>query len=146
METNQPGSYNAASSGQWHPGAERRKAHAYPITFILDGSGRIIVCGSCGEKLFGFGHGELQNRHICHVFPQLLEPEFIKHGQVNPRFVFLSHSGFLFKARNQQQRVFGCTLNFTEFVTLGLIRTVSLVAYPSRCRRSENFGAVLMQY
>jgi len=136
MEADQPGTYRMGNPLLSHSDAvrsvERRQAPSRPVTFVLDEEGRIIACGMCGERLLGFEHGELDHRHICHIFPQLTEHEFMLQGQVNPRFVNLSHSGFQFKTRNHRCRVFGCTLDFTEFVTHGSIRTVSLVAYPSR--------------
>lgn len=134
METSQLALYNDITFKQEFPDAtdhiKSKRVPMRPVSMVLDELGKIIVCNELAEQLFDFARGELLYRHVCQIFPQLSESEFMKDGHVHARFTFLSHCEFPFKAKTNSGRYFECRLNFAEFVTHGNIRTLNLLVFP----------------
>ncbi len=72
----------------------------------LDGNGVIRHCNTASAMLFKYGRGELVQRHVSVILPQLAEMELMEHGELNSRLRFLFHTGVHFRAVTQEGQAF----------------------------------------
>jgi hypothetical protein len=83
---------------------------AHPVSgeavLVLDDAGIIRGCDDAAEVLLRYCRGELIDRHISLVLPELRESEFMRDGKPSSRLRFLCHIGHRFRVITKDGQCF----------------------------------------
>jgi PAS domain S-box-containing protein len=85
-----------------------------PPALSIDDHGLIHDINTSCERLFGYQRQDLVNQHVSKLFPQFLDAELVKDGNVNPSLNYLFRCGHYFQAQNQQGDIFSSNLSFVR--------------------------------
>ena len=101
-----------------------------PPALTLDDRGMIRACNKSFESLFGFRRSELAWRHVSSLFPQFVDIELVRAGEIDPFVNYLCHCGHLYCMQNQQGESVLASLNVFRLENDGRI-CVRLIVQPS---------------
>ena len=74
--------------------------YAEPAALTLNQMGMIEDCNDAGEELVGFDRGDLLQRHISKLLPQLADEDLICDGHLNSKLVHLARCGKRFRLQS----------------------------------------------
>lgn len=90
-----------------------------PPALQLDERGMIQDCNKTFEKLFGFRRSSLVWRHVSSLFPQLVEIELVRSGQINQFLNYLCRCGHTFQMQGCDGKIIMSSLNIFRIESKG---------------------------
>lgn len=111
--------FQTAPSSKAEHWVERNTEACDPPALQLDERGMIQDCNKAFEKLFGFRRSNLVWRHVSSLFPQLVDIELVRSGQINQFLNYLCHCGHPFQMQCQDGETVLSSLNIFRIESNG---------------------------